>query len=412
MSSICILIISALCALSPADSAKKAAAPALVHPETGKTILKSDSLTVRFIARKQHYNPSLKDTDDPDIRSPKSVNIHPSGDKYYVNSLEGGRTVVFDFHTQQKLKVIMHEFSETKDSALWAPASGLFSFNKVYKEPCSFTGKPVESAFSHEGRYLWIPYYRRSYDMNAQEPSAMAVIDTESDSIVRMFETGPLPKMVAVSPDGTRLAVTHWGNNTVGLMDISSEDPTEWKYLSSLVVDYQLQLNFSHTLVGCMGSGGGIAVIDLEKNLYLGRVLGLMPNLRHIIIKDGMLFCSINNSGYVLRIPLDEFLATASKLDGDKVKKVKLEKLSSCKVPAGARTIEASPDGRFIFVSCNFSSCLAVVDAKEMKLLGTIPADSYPVGLDVSKDGRYVLTTSQARGQGGNAVDIFEVTYL
>ena len=437
MSSICILIISALCALFPADSAKKAAAPALVHPETGKTILKSDSLTVRFIARKQHYNPSLKETDDPDIRSPKSVNIHPSGDKYYVNSLEGGRTVVFDFHTQQKLKVIMHEFSETKDSALWAPASGLFSFSKVYKEPCSFTGKPVESAFSHGGRYLWIPYYRRSYDMNAQEPSAMAVIDTESDSIVRMFETGPLPKMVAVSPDGTRLAVTHWGNNTVGLMDISSEDPTEWKYLSSLIVDYQLQLNFSHTrkvdrdvnsgyclrgtvftpdnkylLVGCMGSGGGIAVIDLEKNLYLGRVLGLMPNLRHIIIKDGMLFCSINNSGYVLRIPLDEFLATASKLDGDKVKKVKLEKLSSCKVPAGARTIEASPDGRFIFVSCNFSSCLAVVDAREMKLLGTIPADSYPVGLDVSKDGRYVLTTSQARGQGGNAVDIFEVTYL
>ena len=82
--------------------------------------------------RSQSYTPEWRfDTDDPDIRSPKSVNIHPSGDKYYVNSLEGGRTVVFDFHTQQKLKVIMHEFSEMKDSALWAPASGLFSFNKV-----------------------------------------------------------------------------------------------------------------------------------------------------------------------------------------------------------------------------------------------------------------------------------------
>lgn len=49
-------------------------------------------------------------------------------------------------------------------------------------------------AFSHRGRYLWVPYYRRSFDINAQDPSAVAVIDTRTDSIVRMFETGPLPK--------------------------------------------------------------------------------------------------------------------------------------------------------------------------------------------------------------------------
>lgn len=433
------LILAATIVLSPADSVKKpaaATAPPLVHPEIGES-WKGDSLSVRFIDRKQYYDSSIKESADTDIRSPKSVNIHPSGRKLYVNSLEGGRTVVFDFNTRRKLKVILHEFDHKKDSALWAPSSGLFTFAKSYNTPNTFVGKPVESAFSHDGRYLWIPYYRRSYDINAQEPSAMAVIDTESDSIVRLFETGPLPKMVAVSPDGAFLAVTHWGNNTVGLMDISSENPEDWHYLSSLVVDYQLKLHYSYTkkvdrdvnsgyclrgtvftpdnrylLVGCMGSGGGIAVIDLKKEKYLGRVLGLMPNLRHIIIKDGMLFCSINNKGYVLRIPLEEFLKTAEALDGDKVKSVKLEKYASCKVPVGARTIEASPDGRFIFVSCNYASCLAIVDAREMKLLGTIPADSYPVGLDVSKDGRYVLTTSQARNQGGNAVDIFEIDYL
>ncbi len=395
------------------------------------------SITLTCIGKKQNYSWSDTATRDVDVMSPKSVNFHPDGTKYYVNSLEGCRTVVYDMATGRKLKVIHHDF-KSGQGELWNAPSNYYRFTHyVGGEKRAFLGKPVESTFSHGGRYLWVPYYRRTFDINAQDPSAVAIIDTQSDSIVRMMETGPLPKMIACSHDNKLVAITHWGNNTVGLMDISSEDPAEWKYLSSLIVDYQLQLNFSHTrkvdrdvnsgyclrgtvftpdnkylLVGCMGSGGGIAVIDLEKNLYLGRVLGLMPNLRHIIIKDGMLFCSINNSGYVLRIPLDDFLATASKLDGDKVKKVKLEKLSSCKVPAGARTIEASPDGRFIFVSCNFSSCLAVVDAREMKLLGTIPADSYPVGLDVSKDGRYVLTTSQARGQGGNAVDIFEVTYL
>ena len=54
-----------------------------------------------------------------------------------------------------------------------------------------------------------------------------------------------------------------------------------------------------------------------------------------------------------------------------------------------------------------------MVDAGKMKLLGTISADSYPVGLDVSKDGRWVFTTSQGRsGHGGNSVNIFEVKYL
>ena len=46
-------------------------------------------------------------------------------------------------------------------------------------------------------------------------------------------------------------------------------------------------------------------------------------------------------------------------------------------------------------------------------MIGKISADSYPVGLDISKDGRYVLTTSQGReGYGGNSVNIFEVKYL
>ena len=46
-----------------------------------------------------------------------------------------------------------------------------------------------------------------------------------------------------------------------------------------------------------------------------------------------------------------------------------------------------------------------------MTLLGTIPADSFPVGLDISRDGKYIFTTSQARDIAGNCVDIFNVEY-
>lgn len=402
------------------------------HPYKG-AMLQTQDLRVTFIRRLQNYNPSAPDH-DPGVMSPKSVHVHPSGQKYYINSLEGCLTLAYDFSSGEKLATIRHDIGP-EHAALWAPASGLFPFHHTYKTPDVFTGKPVESTFSHNGHYLWVPYYRRSFDINAQDPSALAVIDTEADTLVRLFETGPLPKMIATSPDGTRIAVTHWGDNTVGMLDISSDQPEDWHYSNCYIVDYQLQLNFSLTapvnrdrssgyclrgtlftpdgrylLVGCMGGGGGIAVIDIQQGLYLGRLLGMMPNLRHIIICGEYLYASINNAGYVQRIPLSDLYEAIGRLDG---KTAQLGGWVNCKVPAGARTITASPDGRYIYVACHAGNCLAVVDAASMKLIGTVPADSFPVGLDVSKDGRYVFLTSQAeQGVGGNAVDIYRVEYL
>lgn len=410
--------------------------PPEVHPKRMVTRLETDSLTVVLIDKKQGYSVEETETLDADVLSPKSINIHPDGSKYYVNSLEGMRTVAYDFATGRKLAVIHHSFDSTQ-LALWADDSGLFPCDYPYKEPKTFSGKPVESTFSHQGRYLWVPYYRRSYDLNAQDPSAVAVIDTQCDTIVRMFETGPLPKMIATSPDGTRLAITHWGNNTVGLLDISGDDITAWHYIDCYTVDYKLKLNYSRTksvnrdvgsgyclrgtaftpdgrylLVGCMGGGGGIAVIDLEKEQYLGRVMGMMPNLRHLVFKNGFLYLSINNKGYVQRVPEERVYAAIDTLASAKGKVVSIPEWESCKIPAGARTIVLSPDGRFVFAACNYSSKIAVVDTRTMKLLGTLDADSYPVGLDISDDGCYLFSTSQARdSKGGNAVDIFKVTY-
>ena len=408
----------------------------VVHPNVGKTLV-TDDLQVMFVARKSNYACAPEESLDADIDSPKSVNVHPTEQKYYVNNLEGCNTVVYDLQTGENLKVITHQLGDTH-AHLWAPQSGFYKFKYTYSKPNNFSGKPVESTLSHDGRYLWVPYYRRTYDLNAQEPSAMAVIDTKADTIVKLFETGPLPKMVAVSNDQTRLAVTHWGNNTVGILDIASSNPDEWKYIANLVVDYELRLNFSRTekvdrdsnsgyclrgtvftpdgkylLVGCMGGGGGIAVIELENNRYLGRILGPMPSLRHIVIKNGYLYASINSSGYVQRIPLETLYAKIQSLNGSTSKQVTVTDWVSCKVPAGARTIQLTPDGKYIFVACNVGSALAVVDAQTMKLLGTISADSFPVGLDISQDGSYVFTTSQGRrGFGGNSVNIFEIKYL
>lgn len=408
----------------------------ILHSRLGQTTASSDSLvTVTLVHKMQQYNHADRQTLDTDVYSPKSVNIHPNGKKCYVNSLEGCATVVYEMNTWRKLKVISHQFDEVKDSALWAPPSGLFHFRHYSKHLNTFKGKPVESAFSHGGRYLWVPYYRRTYDINAQDPSAMAIIDTQTDSIIRMMETGPLPKMVACSHDGRYMAVTHWGDNTVGIINIEENDPKKWHYEKLYIVDYQLQLNYSLTqsvnrdvnsgytlrgtvftpddhylLVGCMGGGGGIAVIDMEKQEYMGRVLGMRSNVRHLIIVGPWLYLSINGGGYVQRIPLDSLLQAARQIQNHKT--TTLTGWEECKVMAGARTIEASPNGNFIFAACNAGSKLCIVDTRTMKMIGAADVDSYPVGLDISKDGSMVITTSQGRTNGGgNAVNVFSVSY-
>ena len=201
----------------------------LVHPSIGTKAQSDDGrISIELIGKKQFFAPGDKATADGDINSPKSINIHPNGKKLYVNSLEGATTVVYDTQTYQKLTVIRHQFDHTKNAALWSKPSGLYPFTHYQNDHLNtFYGKPVESTFTHGGKFLWIPYYRRSYDINAQDPSAVAIIDTQKDKIVRLMETGPLPKMIATSPDGKWVAIAHWGNNTVGIIDISSPDPKQ-----------------------------------------------------------------------------------------------------------------------------------------------------------------------------------------
>ena len=240
--------------------------------------------------------------------------------------------------------------------------------------------------------------------------------------------------MIAVSRNNRYVAITHWGNNTVGILNIMSDSPEDWHYVSCVEVGKKLTLNFSLThsvdrdvnsglclrgtvftpdnrylLVGCMAGSGGIAVIDVQKAAYLGTVYGMMSNLRHLVIRGGYLYLSINKFGYVQRIPLKDFMQAATQMEN---KRATINGWENCKVGSGTRTIEITPNGRYVVAACNSGNCLSVVDTKTMKTIATIPADSYPVGLDISKDGKYVYTTSQGHsGHGGNCVDIYQLDY-
>jgi len=291
----------------------------------------SPEVKLELVARIQSYNASpINEADkyDKTINSPKSVLILQKTfngkniKKLYINNLEGGTTLVYDIaDTIKRLSDIRHNFTESDSGFFKETAFPGYSLNLKKKKPNVFTGKPVEMCLSNNNKFLWVPYYRRDYDKQAVEPSAIAVIDVDSDKIVRVFPTAPLPKMVASSGDNKFVAVTNWGDNTVHLIDVSSGDPAKFQYTAHFVVDHKMNLNFAtkvnrdndcglclrgtvftpdsnYLFVGRMG-GGGIAVFDLVNKKYIGSIFGTKNNVRHLAINGDYLFLSSNKDGAV-----------------------------------------------------------------------------------------------------------------
>lgn len=396
---------------------------------------------MELIGRFQHRVSSTKNANDKfdtNINSPKSVNYLPAKKKFYVQSLEGFETVVYDIESLQKLKVIRHTFNGKNQQLFKGGESSVFDYEFRFRKSDfnTFSGKPVESCFSHKGKYLWVTYYRRSYDQNSQSPSAVAIIDTDVDEIVRVMPTGILPKMIAASPDDKYVAVTHWGDNTVGIIDISSSNPMEFKYTNHLIVDKRLYLDFKpgeevnrdndcgyclrgtvftpdskYLLVGRMG-GGGIAVFDIENSFeYLGVTFTPHHNIRHLVISGNDLVISTNINGFVDKVDWHDFISFAQSHAG------RTGTLSSgwesCYVGPGVRTISLTSDSKYIFACVNNQSKIVAIETATMRKVAEVPADSFPVGMEISDDDQYLIVTSQGKYQkgGGHSVMIYKVTY-
>lgn len=411
----------------------------VITTKIGNTSSPADSeIKLTLSERFQHYRGNTgneNDHFDRNINSPKSAKFSPDGKKLYVQSLEGYETVVYDAQSMKKIKVILHRFDA--DDAYLFKDTTVFDYKYRFRrsEYNIFSGKPVESAFSHNGKYLWVTYYRRSYDKNAESPSALAIIDTETDSIVRVMPTGPLPKMIAASPDNKYVAVTQWGDNTVGIIDISSGIPAEFRYVKQFVVDYKMKLDFDpdekvdrdsgcgfclrgtlftpdskYLLIGRMGGNGGLALFDMDQLEYKGSIWGMKINVRHLLIRDEWLILSCNIPGYVQKAKYKDVIETRLNSNDKMVRYTNWESVFAGK---GLRTISATSDGKYIFACANNESKISVVRSEDMKVIGEIDADSFPVGMDLSKDDKHLVVTSQGRSKsgGGNSVMVFKVEY-
>ncbi|MBQ9537352.1 MAG: hypothetical protein IJU79_06170 [Desulfovibrionaceae bacterium] len=363
------------------------------------------------------------------IYSPKSAIFSADGKKFYVNALEGKETLVFDTETLEMLTVIPHTFDSENNALFLNNENTLFDYeyNNCHDsgEHNTFSGKPVESTLTHGGKYLWVTYYRRNCDYNASSPSAIAIIDTAEDKIVRVMPTGPLPKIVTTSNDGKYVAVTHWGDNTIGIIDISSPDPSQFFYHKHLIVGNRLNIknissnrdkvcgkclrgttftNDSKYLLVSGMSSNKIYVFSTETWEEVGFVRLPMSNPRHFVInQDGTkLYASFNKGGKIMELDVEDIIKNAP--DNEKC----FGRIIG--IGRGARTIKLSKDGQRLYAVCNSTSSLTCIDIPAWKIIDTISVAPYAVGLAINQEESLAIVTSQGRHHhGGNNVAVFTI---
>lgn len=391
-----------------------------------------DGISATLVYRFQKNNPLPNSPSDQYLKvidSPKSVLILPEKNKFYIQNLEGENTLVFSLDTPKLIKVISHSFTYEHQHLFQDEEEKELGYDLHVNVPRNiFKGKPVEACFTHDKKFLWITYYRRSYDKNAILPSALAIIDTDADTIVRVMATGPLPKMIASSPDGKWVAVTHWGDNTIGIVNVESPNPHDFKYIAHLIVEQQLQLNptnntpvnrdtecglclrgtaFSedskYLFVGRMG-GGGVAVFETSTWTYLGTIRGMKTNVRHLVVQGNYLYLTAHKPGYIQRAPIDSLITCLQK------KKFSYPDWEEVYVGKGVRTMDISGDGKWIFAAVNDEKKMVIINNKTFQVALSCDADPFPVGLDYDEKSQIIIVTSQGKTNvgGGNSIMLYK----
>jgi YVTN family beta-propeller protein len=207
-------------------------------------------------------------------------------------------------------------------------------------------GAPVEAAFTHDGKHVYVSNYSM-YGTNfgpegldtctsatAADKSFLYRIDTTTLKIDQVIPVGAVPKNVAVTPDDSTVLVTNSCSSTMSVVNV--------------------------------------------KTARLATTIRVGANPRGIAISP------------------DSATAFVAVMGGERVARIDLssKRVSTlAQTPGGPRHILISPDGRFLYVTSSRSDSVSKIDAATGRVLRTVPTGDEPRSMAISGDGLavYVL---------------------
>jgi YVTN family beta-propeller protein len=208
-------------------------------------------------------------------------------------------------------------------------------------------GAPVEAAFTHDGKHVYVSNYSMSgtgfgpEGLDTCTPAAapgksfLYRIDTTNLKIDQVIPVGAVPKNVAVTPDDSTVLVTNSCSSTMSVVNVRTA-----RLAATIPVDGAYPR--------------GIAISPDSKTAFV----------------------AVMGSEQVVRIDLSS-------------KRVS----TLAHTASGPRHVLISPDGRFLYVTNSRSGSVSKIDAATGKVLRTVPTGDEPRSMAISGDGLavYVL---------------------
>jgi YVTN family beta-propeller protein len=238
-------------------------------------------------------------------------------------------------------------------------------------------GAPVEAAFTHDGKHVYVSNYSMygkgfgpegldsCTPASAPDQSFLYRIDIARLKIDQVIPVGAVPKYVAITPDGSTVLVTNWCSWTMSLVNVKTGKlvatiPVGGAYPRGIAVTRDSKTAF----IAVMGGNRIVKVNLASRTVAPFAYTGNGP--RHIVISpDGRyLYVTNNSSGTV-----------------SKVNAANGQVLRTVSTGQQPRSMAISSDGLAVYVVNYESSTVSKLRTSDLGLIATAATDKHPIGI-------------------------------
>lgn len=305
--------------------------------------------------------------------APKSVVASGTG-LYLAQNMMYHHTISVLDHQKRLVKTI--------DDSVDLRGFGFDASGDVYR------GAPVEAAFTSDGSFAFVSNYRMygpGYDPQAGgdtcgrdqgQDSFVYRVDTTALAIDRVYQVGPVPKHLAVTPDDRLLVVSNWCGFDVTVIDLVTHETLAEIDVGRHPRGVAVTSDSRTAYVAVMGSTG-IAAIDLSAlspengSTTTGRpaptyIRGVGITPRHLVLSpdDKTLYVTLNRDHAVVAVDLDS---------GQVIRRTQTGR--------APRSMDISSDGTALYVVNYESHTMSKIRTRDFAILQEFDTTPRPIGI-------------------------------
>jgi len=243
--------------------------------------------------------------------------------------------------------------------------------------PGTSRGAPVEAAFTHDGKHVYVSNYAMYGEAfgpegldsctpaSAPDKSYLYRIDTRTLEIDQVIPVGAVPKFVAVTADDSTVLVTNWCSWTLSVVDartarLVATIPLGGSHPRGIAISPDSKTAF----IAVMGSHRVVKVNLASREVSTFARTGNGP--RHLVISPDGRYLYVTNNGS----------GTVSKVDAGTG-----QVLAGVSTGQQPRSMAISSDGLAVYVVNYESSTVSKLRSSDLQQIATAPTDQHPIGI-------------------------------